>query len=227
MNPSKKRTKMKKAKFAFLLSSFFLLSCSSSYYWKKKIEIPSEPILKLDNFKEIVITDFIIKKETKDFDLNREIVDYFTSELAKEFEGKVYSIKVPLEKEEMLKDEKFWKAQGENLKETLLISGSAQYTEEVRKAILKRRKDAVDDPFRTQRGLAQRKFYTFLLDLYLIDPKTGSALYNRSFKESQSYENPKQTAHFAFFDLIQRVKTKFFQNILAEARIQERYLISK
>jgi hypothetical protein len=218
---------MKKAKFALLLLSLFLLSCSSSYYWKTKIEIPGEPILKLDNFKEIVITDFIIKKETKDFDLNREIVDYLTSELAKEFEGKIYSVNVPLEKEEMLGDEEFWKAQGEDLKETLLISGSAQYTEEVRKAILARRKDAVDDPFRSQRGLAERKFYTFLLDLYVIDPKTGSALYKRSFKESQGYENPKQTAHFAFFDLIQRVKTKFFQNIFAEAKIQERYLISK
>jgi len=217
---------MKKAKFALLVSFLFFLSCSSSYYWKMKIEIPGEPILKLDNFKEIVITDFLIKKETKDFDLNKEIVDYFTSELGKEFDGKISSKKIPLEKEDVFKDEEFWKAQGEDLKETLLISGSAQYTEEVRKAILERRKDAVDDPFRSQRGLAERKFYTFLLDLYLIDPKTGKAFYKRNFKESQGYQNPKQTAHFAFFDLVQRVRAKFFQNILAGAKIQERYLIS-
>jgi hypothetical protein len=218
---------MKKAKFVLLLSFLVLLSCSSSYYWKIRIEIPGEPILKLDDFKEIVITDFLITKETKDFDLNKEIVDYFTSELRNEFEGKISSKKIPLEKEDVFKDEEFWKAQGEDLKETLLVSGSAQYTEEVRKAILERRKDRVDDPFQSKRGLAERRFYTFLLDLYLIDPKTGKTLYKRNFKESQGYKNPKQTAHFAFFDLIQRVKAKFFQNILAGAKIQERYLISK
>ena len=218
---------MKKAKFILLLSFLFLLSCSSGYYWKMRIEIPGEPILKLDNFKEIVITDFLVKKQTKDFDLNKEIVDYFTSELRNEFEGKISSKIIPLEKEDVFKDEEFWKAQGEDLKEALLVSGSAQYTEEIRKAILERRRDRVDDPFQSQRGLAERKFYTFLLDLYLIDPKTGKTIYKKNFKESQGYKNPKQTAHFAFFDLIQRIRAKFFQNILAETRIQERYLISK
>jgi len=218
---------MKKLKFALFLSFLFLLSCSSSNYWKMRIEIPGEAILKLDNFKEIVITDFLVKKETKDFDLNKEIVDYFTSALRNEFEGKISSKKIPLEKEALFKDEEFWKAQGEDLEETLLVSGSAQYTEEVRKAILERRRGRVDDPVQSQRGLAERKFYTFLLNLYLIDPKTGKTLYKRNFKESQGYKNPKQTAHFAFFDLIQRVRAKFFQNILAGTRIQERYLISK
>lgn len=218
---------MKKAKFALFLSFLFFLSCSSSNYWKMRIEIPGEPILKLENIKEIVITDFLVKKETKGFDLNKEIVDYFTSALRNEFEGKISSKKIPLEKEDVFKDEEFWKAQGENLEETLLVSGSAQYTEEVRKAILERRKDRADDPFQSQRGLAERKFYTFLLNLYLIDPKTGKTLYKRNFKESQGYKNPKQTAYFAFFDLIQRVRAKFFQNILAGAKTQERYLISK
>jgi len=218
---------MKKTKAAFFLSLLFFLSCSSTNYWKMRIEIPGDSILNLDNFKEIVITNFLIKKETKDFDLNKEIVDYFTSELGNEFEGKITSKKINLEKEEIFKDEEFWMTLGKDSKETLFVSGSAQYTEEVRKAILERKKAGVEDRFQSQRGLAERRFYTFLLDLYLIDPKTGKSLYKRSFKESKGYKNPKQTAHFAFFDLVQRVKTKFFQNILAEARIQERYLISK
>lgn len=218
---------MKKAKFALFLSFLFLLSCSSSYYWKMRIEIPGKPILNLDNFKEIVITDFFIKKEAKDFDLNKEIVDYFTAELGKELERKTSSKEIIIEKEEVFNDEEFWKTQGEDLKETLVVSGTAQYTEEVRKAILERRKDSAEDPFRSQRGLAERRFYTFSLDLYLIDPKTGKTLYKRNFKESKGYQNPKQTAYFAFFDLIQIVKAKFFQNILAGAKIQERYLISK
>ena len=79
MNPLRKRKKMKKAKAAFLISLLFLLSCNSSNYWKMRIEIPGDSILNLENFKEIVITDFLIKKETKDFDLNKEIVDYFIS----------------------------------------------------------------------------------------------------------------------------------------------------
>lgn len=218
---------MKKIRLAFFILLLSFLSCSSGYNWKTRIEIPGEPILNLDNFKEIIITNFLIKKEAKNFDLNKEIVAYFSSELGKEFKGKVSSRTINLEQEEVFKDESFWREQGIDLKETLLISGSAQYTEEVRKAILERRRDRVEDPFQSERGLAERKFYTFLLDLYLIDSKTGKALYKRNFKESRGYQNPKQTAQFAFFDLIGRVKTKFFQNILAVTKIQERHLISK
>lgn len=217
---------MKKIKIALLLALWFSLSCTTSNYWKLKIEVPGGTVLNLDQFSEIVITNFLIKEETKDFDLNQELTDYFTSEIGHKFKGKISSKKISFEKEEPFQKEDFWKNLSPDLEEAVLFTGSAQYTAEIRKAILEKKKERFEGPFPTERTLAERRFYTLNLSFYIIDAKTGKALYKRNFKESKGYKNPKQTASFAFFDLIQRVKAKFFRSILGEERIQERYLIS-
>lgn len=217
---------MKKAKIALLLALLFSFSCASSNYWKLKIEVPERIALNLNQFSEIVITNFYIKKETKDFDLNQELVDYFSFEMGQKFKGKVSSKKISFEKEKPFEKEDFWKNLSPALEKAVFFTGSAQYTEEIRKAILETKKTRVDDPFVSERKLAERRFYTLNLDLYLIHTKTGEALYKRNFKESKGYKNPEQTASFAFFDLIQRVKVKLFRKVLGEDRIQERYLIS-
>lgn len=217
---------MKKIKIALLLALLLSFSCASSDYWKLKIEVPERAVLNLDQFSEIVITNFLIKEERKDFDLNQELVDYFSFEIGQKFKGKISSKKISFEKEEPFKNEDFWKNLLPDLKEAIFITGSAQYTEEIRKAILEKKRARFEEPFVSERALAERRFYTLNLNLYIIDAKTGKALYERDFKESKGYENPKQRAPFAFFDLIQRVKSKFLRNILGETRIQERYLIS-
>ena len=216
---------MKKIKIVLILTILFSFSCASNDYWKLRVEVPGRTSLNLDQYKEIVITNFLIKKETKDFNLNRELVDYFSFEIGQNFNGKV-SIKEITFEEESFKNEAFWKNLLPAQEEAILFTGGAQYTEEIRKAILQEKKEHFEDPFISKkRGLAERRFYTLNLDLFIIDAKTGKTLYTRNFKESRGYQNPKQTAPFAFFDLIQRVKAKFFRNILGEASIQERYLI--
>jgi len=216
---------MKKIKIALILTILFSCSCASSNHWKLRIEVPGKTSFNLDQYSEFVITNFLIKEETKDFDLNRELVDYFSFEIGQNFNGKV-SIKEITFEEEPFKNEAFWKNLIPAQKETILFTGDAQYTEEIRKAILQEKKERFEDPFISKKkGLAERRFYTLNLDLYIIDAKTGRTLYTSNFKESKGYENPKQTAPFAFFELIQRVKAKFFRNILGEASIQERYLI--
>jgi hypothetical protein len=183
--------------------------------------------VRLDEFKEIVITDFLIKKQTKDIDLNKEIVEYLTSEIAKNFNGKVSPTKISVENDNIFGNENFWKNLFSASEETVVLTGSAQFTEEIRKAILERRKQRFEDPFPAEKALEERRFYNLNFNLYLIDSKTGKALYQREFKESRGYDNPKQTAFFAFFDLIQAVKGKLFSQILGERKIQERYLISR
>jgi len=216
---------MKKIKIVLILTILFSCSCASNDYWKLRIEVPGKTSFNLDQYSEFVITNFLIKEETKDFDLNRELVDYFSFEIGQNFNGKV-SIKEITFEEEPFKNEAFWKNLIPAQKETILFTGDAQYTEEIRKAILQEKKERFEDPFISKKkGLAERRFYTLNLDLYIIDAKTGRTLYTSNFKESKGYENPKQTAPFAFFELIQRVKAKFFRNILGEASIQERYLI--
>ncbi len=217
---------MKKIKIVLVLTILFSFSCASSDYWKLKIEVPGDASFDLNQYNEIVITNFLIKEETKDFSLNQELVDYFSFEIGKNFKGKVSIKKITFE-EEPFKNETFWKNLLPDRKKTIIFTGGAQYTEEIRKAILQKQKGRFEDPFVSKkRSLAERRFYTLNLDFYIIDPNTGKALYENSFKESKGFENPKQTAPFAFFELIQRVKTKFFRNILGEANIQERYLIN-
>jgi hypothetical protein len=225
VNLSIKTKKMKKIKIVLVLSLLFSFSCASNDYWKLKIEVPGRTTFNLDQFREIVITNFLIEEETKGFDLNQELIDYFSFEIGQNFKGTV-SIKEITFEEEPFKNEAFWKNLLPDRKEAILFTGGVQYTEEIRKAILQKQKTRFEDPFVSKkRSLAERRFYTLNLDLYIIDAKTGKALYKRNFKESKGYENPKQTAPFAFFELIQRVKAKFFRNILGEASIQERYLI--
>ena len=216
---------MKEIKIVLVLAILFSFSCASNDYWKLKIEIPGKASFNLDQYNEVVITNFLIKEETKGFNLNQELVDYFSFEIGQNFKGKV-SIKEITFEEEPFKNEAFWKNLLPDRKKAILFTGGVQYTEEIRKAILQRQKDRFEDPFVSKkRRLAERRFYTLNLDLYIIDAKTGKALYKRNFKESKGFENPKQTAPFAFFELIQRVKAKFFRNLLGQTSIQERYLI--
>lgn len=190
--------------------------------------MPSASLLNLDQFKEIFITNFFIKQETKDINLSQEIIDYFNSEISQNFQGKITSKNILFENEELFNDEEFWKSMNEDAKGSLFITGSADYTEEIRKAILEeKRSGQLEEPFPSGMRLAQRKFYKLQLDLFLIDGQSGQALYKRSFKEVKSYRNMNQTSYYAFFDLIQSVKEKFFRTLLGGKKLEERYLISK
>jgi hypothetical protein len=216
---------MKKIKIALVLTILFSFSCASNDYWKLRVEVPGKTSFNLDQYNEVVITNFLIKEETKGFNLNQELVDYFSFEISQNTKGKV-SIKEIIFEEEPFKNEAFWKNLLPDREKAILFTGDVQYTEEIRKAILQKQDDRFEDPFVTKkRSLAERRFYTLNLDLYIIEAKTGKVLYKRNFKESKGFENPKQTAPFAFFELIQKVKAKFFRNILSEASFQERYLI--
>lgn len=218
---------MKTNKLVLLVGTIFFLSCSQSLHWKLKVEMPGESQIDLEKFERIVITDFLVKKETKDIDLNHEIRDYLNFELGQKLKGKVKLKSLPIENDKVFENQDFWKGLHTDAESTLIFTGTADYTEEVRKAILETKKDRFEDPFPRSKKLAERRFYTLKLDLYLIDSQSGEILYRRNFKETKGYRNPNQTAYFAFFDLIQRVKVKLLRNILGDTKIEERYLISK
>lgn len=217
--------KIKKSRLALLFALVFFISCVSEDHLNIRIEPLGKIVFDLDQFSEIFVTDFLIKSQSKDLDLNAEIIDYFSSELGNNFKGKVSTKKITMEKEEVFQNEDFWKNLSADKEKTLLLTGSIQYKEEVRKAVLGRRKKDSEDPFQSEKTLTVQRFYLLNLDFYLIDGKTGKALYKKSFKESRSYKNPEQTAYFAFFDLIKVVKEKLFRDLLGERKIQLRYLI--
>lgn len=215
---------MKKNKAILILLLFIFVSCSSVNYFRVNVEVPGKPVFDINQFDEIIVTDFFIKKETEDFDLNQELVNYFAIQMKQNFKAEVSSRRVSLSNEELFKDKAFWKNIQPDSQEAILFTGTVDYLEEVRKAIVKTKKKA-DDTFQRDNAIEERRFYTLNLNFYMIDAQTGEVLYTKAFKETRGYRNPNQTAAFAFFDLADIVKAKFFRTVLGTVKIQQRYLI--
>ena len=138
---------MKKNKLLLLVLFIFLYSCSSSEYWKLRLEVSEKASLNLDQFQEIVITNFLVKKDTKDFNINDEIKDYFSFELSQNMDKKISSKDITIDKEELFEEEGFWKDLSSELPQAVLFTGSVEYSEETRKALLKKRQDTLRRSF--------------------------------------------------------------------------------
>jgi hypothetical protein len=189
--------------------------------------MPRPVSFELERFQEMVVTDFLVLKERTDFDLNKETTEYFTFEFGKNIQIPVSRAEVAPESDETFAQEDFWTDIPTDNKNAVVFTGTIDYRSEVRKALVDREKRQFEDPFPDKTALEERKFFTLFFNLYLIDSKTGKTLYQKDFKETRNYQNPNQTAYFAYFDLIQSVKDKLFQAFLGEDLLQERYLIKK
>jgi len=223
------RAKMKKTirrnSLILLFGLLFFISCGTGEQVRLRIEMPRKTPINLKDFEEIAITNFLVKEEAKEFDLNKELTKYFSVEIEQKVKNKISSSEVALENEEDFQNKKFWQRTFPDKKGTLLFTGSLEYTEEIRKAIKSTEKRRFEQPFPEESRIEERRFYSLSLHLYLIDPHSGEALFERTFKESKSYKNPNQTAYFAFYDMMLTVRDKLFRQILGEEQIQERYLI--
>ncbi len=219
---------LKTNKWVWLLFVVFLCACSSGgQYWRLRVEMPRAVSFELARYQEMLVTNFLILEKRADFDLNKETTDYFAFEFGKNVQIPVSRAEVTPEGEDSFKQEEFWKAIPTDDKDAIFFTGSLEYKSEVRKALVDREKRQFEDPFPDKTGLEERKFFTLFFNLYLIDAKTGKVLYQKDFKETRNYQNPNQTAYFAYFDLIQSVKDKLFQAFLGEELLQERFLIAK
>jgi hypothetical protein len=208
-----------------LLCLLFLLSSIAGAQIRVRIEMPRKPPINLQDFEEIAITNFLVKEEAEDFDLNKELTEYFAVEFDQKTNNKITTTEVSWAGEEVFKDKTFWQSISPDKKGTLLFTGTLEYTEEVRKSIKSARKRQFEGPFPEESRIEERRFYALYLHLYFIDTQSGEAVYDRTFRESKSYRNPNQTAYFAFYDLMINVRDKFFRQILGAEQIQERYLI--
>jgi len=75
----KNKSLLYKTLFIFLIFSVY--GCSSPSYVEIKTDIAEIPKLNLDQFDKIMITDFLLKKDKPDFDINKEVKEYFAQEL--------------------------------------------------------------------------------------------------------------------------------------------------
>ncbi len=219
---------MRKNSLALLLSALLLAGCSGTVnYQKLRIEIPTYSSLDLDDFQEVAVTTFLVPKETAGVDLNKEVTEYFITELARKFKGKVMVRSIALDNEAVFKQPEFWKALSAGQSGLLFLTGKADLEKETRKSVLTRPGNPREAEFSPQRAIAERTVFTLDATIYLIRADSGEIVLSKDFKETRAYTNPKQRADFAFSDLVQRIKQKLFRPILSEERLEERYLLLK
>ncbi len=224
-----KKSKSRKLSIILPLFFIFLISCNPTNHVKVMMEIPKKPDIDLSPYQDILITNFLEleTEEIKDFDANQEIQEYFSFELEKHLKKNTKMSDITIEKEEVFKEPNHWRNLVPEKNKSALLTGSVKYTEEIRKSLRKKAKRRFDDPFPEESRIETRTFYSLELHLYLIDTQNGKIIYDRNFKQNKSYENPNQTAHFAFFDLILEVRDNLLEDLKGYERMKERYLLIK
>lgn len=220
---------MKRNKWALFGLLVFLAGCAGgNTYIKIRIELPTYSNTNLEDFQEIVITNFLVSKEPSGISLSDELGRYFRAELERKFKGRVSLRQIPLESEAPFQKPETWKSLAGGSGALLILSGKAQLSRETRKSILGRRTKTPEGEYLPgEKTVEERQVFTLEATLYLIRGDTGEILLQKNFKETKPYAHPQQRADFAFFDLVQRVKAKLFQPMLGEERIQDRYLLTK
>ena len=220
-----KRNRMLLPVLAAVLS---VSACGLEPSVKVKIEIPGTPAVRLDAYREIVIAGFWQEKEPKDFDLNKALTEYLRDELEHQFKGKLSSQAIAWPSAEAIQDKNFWRQALADPEGRLILTGKAQFSQDVRKALLAaNRRDIDDGPFAPEKAWAERKNFSLKLDIAIIRPDSGEILFRKDFQETMDYENKRQSAEFAFNDLLQKVRLKLFRLLFGSEKIQERYLLSK
>ena len=193
-----------------------------------KVEIPGRPEVRLGQVQEIILTNIWQEKEVKDFNLSQDFIQYFQDELKQPFKGTLSTRMIAWDSADLPKNKDFWKKAGADGKNALFLTGRATFTEEVRKALLANEKRDIDDgPFAKEKTWAERKTYSLKLELFLINSDDGEVFFQKDYLETANYPNIKQTPEFAFYDLLQRVKTKLVRALFSTNRIQDRYLLIK
>jgi len=217
--------RLKNSWWLILILLFTQACASSDEYNRVRIRIPRRAEVRLAEFDGIVITDFLMNNEFDDFDLSYELKEYFAGEIEVEVDESVIRESITVPNEESFQDKEFWKTLPLKNAKSVIFSGTAEYSQETRKALISKDKQEFEDPFPSQERLATRKFYTLEMNIRIINAETGEVTYTQDFKESKSYTNPNQTAYFALFDLAFLVKEKLFREIMGGERFQQRYLI--
>jgi hypothetical protein len=214
----------------FVLSALALgaIGCSVVDPFRSvRIDLPGVTPFKLSDYREILVVPFKEEASPADFALAKEATAYLAEELERDFKGPVVTLSAAEAAPPALEDEAAWKEKGTGHPQALFLAGVVRLTSEVRKAINENERD-VEGPFKkTGTGLSERRLFTLTLTLGLVDAATGRTVYRRDYKEVKTYIARKQPAEFAFYELAERVRLKFFRTILGAERVQERYLLSR
>ncbi|OGD24551.1 MAG: hypothetical protein A2Y56_13100 [Candidatus Aminicenantes bacterium RBG_13_63_10] len=218
-----------KSPVLFLLS-FLAASAACSRntaYVRVRLEVPTAPAVKVADYREIAVAGFCLPEPSTDVDLDQDLSAFFEAELKIRSGAAVSRRRLTLDDEALLGQEDFWKMANGAENKTLFLTGKARFEQELRKALLEKGGRRGEDPFRKDKVWEERKAFTLEASLMLIDGTTGRPVFERDYKEVATYSNIRQPASFALFDILQRLKVKFFRAVLGTERTQERYLLIK
>lgn len=195
------------------------LSCTEPL--KVKIEIPVESVLKLSDFKEIIVTNFFVSEAPKDFPAGKEIASFITNEFKSSLSINALSKEIKFENgEKIFEDSNFWKnlvGEGKNL----IVTGTAEIKEEKRN-ILREGSPYTAYP---ERRIVPMKFFIFNLKILLIDSSNGSIISSRTIKEEKGYDDVDASIEKGFMDIMQKISNKYLKDLFQKKLEEERYII--
>lgn len=203
-----------------------LTSCLSENALKIKADFPRYTNLKLDDFPVVVLTNFLVEQSPPGFDLNQELITYFLAELKQKYRGQLTQKNIVWPEEKKWDAPQFWHNLLGNDSQGLVLTGTASFKQELRKTLGSKDYREIDGPFRLgQPSLEERTVSTLTVRFFLVRPEDGQVLLKKEYKEIRTAENFREPAGIAFFELVQLVKTKFFNLLFARELPEERYLL--
>lgn len=211
-----------------VLLALSLAACTADTAVKVNLELPGEPALDWKAVRAVVLTGFFQEKEMPGLDLSRVLVEYFNDALPARTKAALSEKPVAWPSAEALGVRELWKGAVDGPARTLILTGKASLTQETRKALLDGdRRDIDEGPFKPVSPWSERKAFSLKLDLAIIDPATGEVLFRKDYQETAATDNTRQTAEFALYDLMGRIKPRLFRALFGAERPQDRYLLTR
>jgi hypothetical protein len=192
-----------------------------------KVEMPGVSAFPPGLFSEIIVTDFRDDVPSPDFALGRELQGYLAAELGRSFKGTVSHMDLSRDGKAAADDPAFWKQAGDGRERAVFLTGSAGLVGQTRKALEKKKLPTVG-PFNIdRRGLIEQRRWTLSVDLSVVSAATGEALYKITFREERDYIDLYKPAEFAFAELADRIRARFFPFLFGAPTIEERILLQR
>jgi hypothetical protein len=217
---------MRRNSLLTILAALSLAACAGREPVKVSVELPGTAAIPRDSIHALLLAGFYQEKPAPDFDVDAALVRYFLDEFRPRIQGPVEAAPIAWPGPEALADKEFWKKAGAG-RQAVLVTGKAAFVQETRKALLDGESRDFDGPFKPRDPWSERKFFSLQLDLAFIDARTGEPLFRKSYQETLNSPNVKQTAEFAVFELMGRIKIKLLRALFGSERPLDRYLLLK
>jgi hypothetical protein len=220
--PKDSRIPARLAVIPLLLACAF---CATTSRDRIRVEIPTPAALDARTIDSLILTNFKLVTEDKNLALNKELGDYWSGELAARFKDKVIPRDVRFEKDGLFEDAGFWKELSGGAPRAVVLTGRVGFSLDVRKSLTEKERGGIQEPFFKEKTWDTRKSYTLDARLYLIAADTGRVILDREYQETTTTSVLDQSPVFILYELLQRVKVRFFRDAFGVPRVQDRYLL--